>query len=102
VSGSAGRDLLNLLLNASPYNASDPRDKVLAILSLFYKEQDLIPDDSLPVEAVYIGITAYLIKNCGSFDVLALAGASERKFNCPLGSLTGPKHLSRDLKTITE
>ncbi|KAL3476280.1 hypothetical protein BJX99DRAFT_258602 [Aspergillus californicus] len=60
-----GRDLLRVLVNASPYKHFDPRDKVL------------------PVESVYAGIAAYLLKNCGAVDLFALAGQRRPAFGLP-------------------
>ncbi|KAL1861035.1 hypothetical protein Plec18170_001550 [Paecilomyces lecythidis] len=80
--GFTGRDLLRILLNMSPYECSDPRDRIFAVLGLIY-ENDINPDYKLSVESVYIGITAYMIKNCRTMDVLALTGANKKIFNTP-------------------
>ncbi|WEW58643.1 hypothetical protein PRK78_004111 [Emydomyces testavorans] len=78
----AGQDLLSALLKFSLYKCSDPRDKVFGVLGL--TPDGLIkPDYSLHSEGVYTGITAYLLKHCRVFDVLALAGCGNKKFNLP-------------------
>lgn len=80
--GFTGQDLLRILLNASSYKCSDPRDKIFAVLGLIY-QNDITPDYRVPVESVYTGITAYMIQHCQTMDVLALAGTKEKAFNVP-------------------
>ncbi|KAL2817355.1 heterokaryon incompatibility protein-domain-containing protein [Aspergillus granulosus] len=76
-----GRDLLKVLVDASLYDCSDPRDKVFALLGLM-GEKYIRPEYKIPVEKVYVGITAYLLKNWQVFDVIALAGQN-RTFDLP-------------------
>jgi hypothetical protein len=76
-----GIDLLKILADGSHYKCSDPRDKVFAILGLM-GEKLIGPEYRIPVENVYTGITAYLLKNWQVFDVMALAG-QKRSFNLP-------------------
>ncbi|KAI1377116.1 hypothetical protein F4677DRAFT_459461, partial [Hypoxylon crocopeplum] len=54
--------------------ASDPRDKVFAILGLFRGLEDagLIPDYSLSISQVYIGVAAYLITRHNMRHILAI------------------------------
>ncbi|KAJ9318617.1 hypothetical protein DTO271D3_1279 [Paecilomyces variotii] len=80
--GFTGQDLLRILLKTSSYECSDPRDRVFAVLGLIY-ENDITADYRLPVESIYTGITAYIIKNCKMMDVLALTGTNKRTFNTP-------------------
>ncbi|GAD93110.1 conserved hypothetical protein [Paecilomyces variotii No. 5] len=79
--GFTGQDLLRILLNMSLYECSDPRDKIFAVLGLIY-ENDVTADYKLPVESVYTGITAYMMKNCKTMDVLALTG-TKKTFDIP-------------------
>ncbi|KAH8694049.1 hypothetical protein BGW36DRAFT_430073 [Talaromyces proteolyticus] len=76
------KDLLRLLIKASPYTCSDPRDKVLRVLNLLY-ENNVNADYRLSVESVYTGITAYVIKKCNAMDVLALVGTTDKQFDLP-------------------
>jgi hypothetical protein len=76
------QDLLRLLVDNSQYKCVDPRDKVFAILGLIH-EKRVFPDYRLPVEQVYLGITAYLVKNCLRFEVLALAGRADKDIELP-------------------
>lgn len=80
--GFTGQDLLRILQSTSPYKCSDPRDKIFAVLGLIYKH-DIVPDYRLPIESIYTGIAAYLIKCCHTMDVLALAGINRKTFNIP-------------------
>ncbi|KAL2815072.1 heterokaryon incompatibility protein-domain-containing protein [Aspergillus cavernicola] len=77
-----GKDLLSVLVNASPYQCSDPRDKVFVPLGLV-GEKDIAPDYRLPVESVYTGIAAYFIKNWHAMDLLALAGQKNKSLDLP-------------------
>ncbi|KAL3467390.1 hypothetical protein BJX64DRAFT_274059 [Aspergillus heterothallicus] len=63
-----GSDLLKILVSASQYRCSDPRDKVFALLGLM-GEKYISPEYRIPVENVYLGITAYLLKNWNTFDL---------------------------------
>ncbi|KAL4901868.1 heterokaryon incompatibility protein-domain-containing protein [Aspergillus multicolor] len=66
------KDLLNVLVEASKYQCTDPRDKVFAVIgSMANKPID--PDYRLPTESVYVGIAAYFVKDPSTVDVLALA-----------------------------
>ncbi|KIX03741.1 uncharacterized protein Z518_07294 [Rhinocladiella mackenziei CBS 650.93] len=80
--GSTGRGLVRLLLYSSLCQCSDPRDKVFGILGLFRKE-NFTPDYRLCVESVYIGVAAYLIKNCRAFEIFALATTAKRELCIP-------------------
>lgn len=80
--GFTGQDLLRILLNASRYKCSDPRDKIFAMLGLIY-QNNISPDYRVSVESVYTGITAYMIQHCQTMDVLALAGTKGKEFNVP-------------------
>lgn len=71
-----GRDLLNVLVDASAYQCSDPRDKVFAVLGLM-GEKFISPDYRLATENVYIGIAAYFAKSWDTMDFLALAGQTD-------------------------
>ncbi|KAL4950292.1 heterokaryon incompatibility protein-domain-containing protein [Aspergillus filifer] len=77
-----GRDLLNVLVDASPYQCSDLRDKVFAILGLM-GEKFIGPDYRIPTEGVYIGFTAYLVQQWQTLDVFALAGQSRSTLHLP-------------------
>ena len=79
--GFVDSDILPLLLNTSTYKCSDPRDKVFGILGLM--RVDFSPDYRLSAECVYAGFTAYLIKNCLAFEVLAISGAAKKEFVLP-------------------
>ncbi|KAJ0416995.1 heterokaryon incompatibility protein-domain-containing protein [Aspergillus carlsbadensis] len=76
-----GNDLLKILADGSHYECSDPRDKVFAILGLM-DEKYIGPEYRIPVENVYVGIAAYLLKNWQVFDIMALAGQN-RMVNLP-------------------
>jgi hypothetical protein len=52
------------------------------VLGLIH-EKGFSPDYRLPVESVYTGITAYLIKNCLAFEVLAFAGTGKKELYIP-------------------
>lgn len=69
-------------LQATAYICSDPRDKVFGVLGLL-DEQGVEPDYTCPVEIVYVGIAAYLIKNHRAFDILAFSGAREKQYTIP-------------------
>lgn len=89
---NAGPELLRLLIDASPYTTSDPRDKVYSVLALS-SEKSISPDYSIPVENVYIGVTAHLIKNLHSFEFLSLAGISKIEFITPSWVPDWSRHL---------
>ncbi|KAJ5085488.1 hypothetical protein N7532_010259 [Penicillium argentinense] len=75
------RELLDVLLTASQYESTDPRDKVFGILSLV--NEGLKPDYSLPVEDIYTGIAAYLATYLCDMRILAFAGASRSTLDIP-------------------
>ncbi|KAF3479444.1 uncharacterized protein GIQ15_06420 [Arthroderma uncinatum] len=75
-------NVLRMLLHSSIYKCSDPRDKVFGLLSLLDKKH-ITPDYRLSVEAVYTGISAYLVKNCSAFDTLSLAGIYKKRLDMP-------------------
>ncbi|KAL4927014.1 heterokaryon incompatibility protein-domain-containing protein [Aspergillus undulatus] len=77
-----GSDLLNALVNASPYQSTDPRDKVFAVLGLM-GEKFIRPDYRLPIESIYTGIAAYFIKFWHTMDIFALGGQNTRVFDLP-------------------
>lgn len=77
-----GRDLLNVLVDASSYQCSDPRDKVFAVLGLM-GEKFISPDYRLATENVYIGIAAYFAKSWDTTDFLAVAGQKDRTLDLP-------------------
>ncbi|KAL4943921.1 hypothetical protein BDV06DRAFT_125023 [Aspergillus oleicola] len=77
-----GRDLLNVLVDASPYQCSDPRDKVFAVLGLM-GEKFISPDYRISAKSVYIGIATYLIQHWHTLDVLAISGQSKSALDLP-------------------
>ena len=79
---SAGRNMVRLLSSASKYSCIDPRDKVFGVLALV-DQHDIVPDYRLPVELVYIGITAYLIQCHQTFELLELAAISGKGQGVP-------------------
>ncbi|KAL4987650.1 heterokaryon incompatibility protein-domain-containing protein [Aspergillus falconensis] len=76
------RDLLNVLVEGSVYQCTDPRDKVFAVLGLM-GEKLITPDYQLPTESVYVGIAAFFAMNTHTADLLALAGQKNRNFDLP-------------------
>lgn len=72
-----GRDLLNVMVDASSYQCSDPRDKVFAVLGLM-GEKYISPNYRLATENTYIGIAAYFAKCWDTMDFLAVAGQKDR------------------------
>ncbi|KAL4995171.1 heterokaryon incompatibility protein-domain-containing protein [Aspergillus recurvatus] len=87
------RDLLNVLVEGSVYQCSDPRDKVFAVLGLM-GEKLITPDYRLPTESVYVGIAAYFAMNPHTADFLALAGQKNRNFDLPSWVPDWSQHLS--------
>ncbi|KAL4964641.1 heterokaryon incompatibility protein-domain-containing protein [Aspergillus stella-maris] len=77
-----GRDLLNVLVDASPYKCSDQRDKVFAVLGLM-GEKFIGPDYKISTESAYIGIAAYLIQQWQTLNIFALAGQSRSTLQLP-------------------
>ncbi|OJJ75355.1 hypothetical protein ASPBRDRAFT_484225 [Aspergillus brasiliensis CBS 101740] len=80
--GLTDRDLLPILVQASSYECSDPRDKVFAVLGLI-SQSELYPDYTVSVESIYTGLTTYLIKICSTTEVLELAGSRRKNFDIP-------------------
>ncbi|RDW74655.1 uncharacterized protein DSM5745_07317 [Aspergillus mulundensis] len=76
------KDLLNVLVEGSTYQCTDPRDKVFALLGLM-ANKPIVPDYRLPTESVYVGIAAYFVKHPSTVDVLALAGQKNKCFDLP-------------------
>ena len=74
-------ELLDLLVAASHYDCSDPRDKVFGILGLI--EDTIKPDYSLSVEEVYTGVAAYLATYLRDMRFLNLVGAGQSDFDLP-------------------
>ncbi|KAL4799983.1 heterokaryon incompatibility protein-domain-containing protein [Aspergillus venezuelensis] len=77
-----GQDLLNVLVDASPYQCFDLRDKVFAVIGLM-GEKFIGPDYKIPTESVYIGIAAYLMQQWQTLDIFALAGQSRSTLQLP-------------------
>ncbi|KAL4885285.1 heterokaryon incompatibility protein-domain-containing protein [Aspergillus karnatakaensis] len=77
-----GKDLLNVLIDASQYQCADPRDKVFAVLGLM-GEKYIKPDYRLPTESVYTGIASYFVKECHTLDFIALIGQKYPTFDLP-------------------
>ena len=69
-------DLLQTLYMTGRALASDPRDKVYAILELSKDGRDISPkpDYSLSVEEIYTRLAASIISQTRSLDILCLAG----------------------------
>jgi Heterokaryon incompatibility protein (HET) len=68
--------LAPLLLISSRYQATNPRDKVYALLGISSegKHSDLVPNYSLPVEEVFVKTAVHLILQDESLEILAAAG----------------------------
>ncbi|KAF3492286.1 uncharacterized protein GIQ15_01803 [Arthroderma uncinatum] len=75
-------DISGILHHAITHECSDPRDKIFAGLGLL-NESEISPDYNLPVEVIYTGITAYLLKNRLDFRPLNLLGTGSRRPNLP-------------------
>jgi hypothetical protein len=71
-------DLSNLLFSTNSSRASDPRDKVFALLGLIQDADQfgLIPDYSLTLEEVQIGAAAFFITHGDDCSILAYAKGS--------------------------
>ncbi|CAI7578636.1 unnamed protein product [Penicillium pancosmium] len=74
-------EFLDILLAASQYGCSDPRDKVFGVLGL--ADEAVRPDYSLSVEDVYTGIAAYLATYLGDMRILNFAGSSRSNLDIP-------------------
>ncbi|KAK2880171.1 hypothetical protein FQN49_000490 [Arthroderma sp. PD_2] len=75
-------DLPRMVHHALRYECSDPRDKIFAVFGLLYG-LEIRPDYNLPIEIIYTGVTAYLLKNCLDFWPLNLLGTGKRGINLP-------------------
>lgn len=67
-------DILSLLVDTTACLCADPRDKVFALLGLirFWEQEPILPDYTLTIKEVYIGIAAFLVQKCGmGAEVLA-------------------------------
>ncbi|KAJ5407926.1 heterokaryon incompatibility protein-domain-containing protein [Penicillium cosmopolitanum] len=73
---SLDNEFLDILLAASQYDCSDPRDKVFGVLGL--ADEAIRPDYSLSVEDIYTGIAAYLATYLGDMRILNFAGSKNR------------------------
>ncbi|KAJ5974359.1 heterokaryon incompatibility protein-domain-containing protein [Penicillium waksmanii] len=78
---SSDNEFLDILLAASQYDCSDPRDKVFGVLGLV--DEAIRPDYSLSVEDVYTGIAAYLATYLGDMRILNFAGSSQSNLDIP-------------------
>ncbi|KAL5338841.1 hypothetical protein BJX70DRAFT_388273 [Aspergillus crustosus] len=78
----SGKDLLNVLIDASQYQCSDPRDKVFAVLGLM-GGKFIKPDYRLSIESVYIGIGSYLVEDLHTLEIFALLGRKQRSYDLP-------------------
>lgn len=69
------RNLPDLLFSTTSSAASDPRDKVFALLGLISdaKEFDLVADYSLSLEEVHVGVSALIITNGDGCSILTNA-----------------------------
>ncbi|RAL04427.1 uncharacterized protein BO80DRAFT_399860 [Aspergillus ibericus CBS 121593] len=100
--GLTDRDLLPILIKASPYKCCDPRDKIFAVSGLI-AESGIVPDYTVSMERVYIGLTEYLVKCCNAMDVFKLAGLRKKSFDLPSWVPDWSQALcTRDIPTSTE
>ena len=78
-------DLPTLLDVARPCKASDPRDKVFALLGLIAGAQTegLIADYTLTVEQVYTSVAAYIARTVGCIAVISRASLTSRLPDLP-------------------
>lgn len=68
---------LNLLIRFRPYQSSDPRDKIYALLGLSSVDKDMAlprPDYSKPVAEIYCELFESLIKHYANLDIFTLLG----------------------------
>jgi len=77
--------LLDLLREARERDASDPRDKVFAVLGLCQQEEicHIHPDYKDPAEAVYSNVARYILGNYERPLSLLSAVTSDRRLNIP-------------------
>lgn len=68
-------DILELLRHFSKNEASDPRDKIYALIGLAGAENFIIPDYSQPVEELYKGFVRSMIERQQSLRVIYAAEA---------------------------
>jgi len=74
-------ELLDVLIAASNYECSDPRDKVFGVLGLI--DDTIRPDYSLSVEDVYTGVAACLATYFRDMRFLNLLGSEQSNFDLP-------------------
>jgi hypothetical protein len=76
--------LLSVLLAFRDFEATDPRDKVFALLGLVRNTVHsslLSPDYKKPVTKLYEDVVHYHIKCCGNLDILSAAGWNKLSVN---------------------
>jgi len=79
-----GSKLSDLLWNMWDREATDPRDKVFAVLGLVGEEGvDLLPDYSKPLGSVYREAAASIIASEKSLDILLAASESKARDGLP-------------------
>jgi hypothetical protein len=66
--------VVELLGIGSGYNATDPREKVYALLGLAVTNSKLEPRYDQPIETVYIDATRHIVDECGDLAILSMAG----------------------------
>ena len=78
--GSHQTDLLRTLANYRHYKATDPRDKVYALLGLVTEAltEDWVYDYSLDFPTVYLKVAEHCILHQGSFECLGYCNPSAR------------------------
>ena len=80
--GNAGKEgrlpLIDLLLESRAFNATDPRDKIFALLGLMEPKpvvetlsSAIIPSYNKPMPQVFVEITRYLVAQQQSLDILS-------------------------------
>jgi len=82
---TAPLDLFHLINMVPTYEATDPRDKIYAILSIAHdgRHEALRPNYELPVEDVYLRFASHMITQHNNLDIL---GYCFLKRNLPLPS----------------
>ena len=70
--------LITCLQCTRDHKATDPRDKLYALLGLAsdVSKDELIPDYSLPVQDVYLSLTKFMVGRKNNLDILACSGTS--------------------------
>jgi len=78
-------DLLSTLANYRHYNASDPRDKVYALLGLIAGPDDcaILPDYTIGYPELYFKVAKYCIERHGSLEVLGYCNHTPRDKDWP-------------------